>query len=72
MDVIRGIPMQPVKTLDQRQSELQEMLTTSVGRAQLRDLQSRYEAETGKLNPVGKSIITFILTSERASGLISG
>src|SRR5690349_2742932 len=35
--------MSPTKSLTEREKELQAMLTTTVGRAQLRDLKDQYE-----------------------------
>jgi hypothetical protein len=63
--------MKVLKTLGERSNELRGKLATTVGRAQLRDLQAKYEAQTGKPNVVGKSIIEFILASERAQGLLA-
>jgi hypothetical protein len=62
--------MNPAKTLSEREKELQALLATPLGRAQLRDLQSKYETEGGRLNPVGKSVISDILVREREKGLI--
>jgi hypothetical protein len=62
--------MSAVKTLPEREKELQSMLTTTIGRAQLRDLKDKYEADRGMPNPIGKSVISFILVHEREKGLI--
>jgi hypothetical protein len=59
------------KTLQERQKELQALLTSEAGRKELHDLASRYASMTGKLRPAGKSAITFILVYEREQGFIS-
>jgi hypothetical protein len=59
------------KTLQQREKELQALLTTVAGRKELHDLASRYAAVSGKLRPAGKSAITYILVYEREQGIIS-
>jgi hypothetical protein len=60
------------KTLHDRQKELQALLATQTGRAHLQALRYQLQAETGRVNPPGKSIITYILTREREKGLIVG
>jgi hypothetical protein len=58
------------KTLQQREKELQALLTTPVGRKELQELSSRYHAASGKLRPATASVITYILVHERGQGLI--
>src|SRR5262249_26874043 len=45
---------------------------TPAGRAELQELESRYEAAGGKLRPAGASGITYLLVHEREQGLIAG
>jgi hypothetical protein len=59
------------KTLQQREKELQALLTSQAGRKELHELASRYAAMSGKLHPAGKSVITYILVYEREQRLIS-
>ncbi len=60
------------KTLQEREKELRLLLATPVGREELQNLASRYNAASGKLRPAGTSAITYILVYERGQGLISG
>jgi hypothetical protein len=62
--------MAPQKALEQREKELQALLTTPEGRNELQALQSRYQAAGGRLRPPGTSVITYILVHERVRGLI--
>ena len=62
--------MRPQKTLQQREKELQSLLATPAGRAELRELESRYLAAGGRVRPAGASLVTYILVSEREHGLI--
>jgi hypothetical protein len=64
--------MSQTKTLQQRQTELQSLLSNPAGQQQLRELAARYHAATGKLKPPGASVITYILVHERERGLING
>ncbi len=64
--------MSKQKTLDERQAELQKMMTTPAGRKDLEALASRYEATGGKMRPSNTSVITYILVHERMQGLIVG
>lgn len=59
------------KTLQQREQELQALLATSTGRKELQELESRYQAASGRSRPVRRSVITSILVHEREQGLIS-
>jgi hypothetical protein len=63
--------MSPKKTLPQRQQELQSLLTTPEGRAELEQLVARYSAAQGRLRPASASLITYILVYEREHGLIA-
>jgi hypothetical protein len=60
------------KTLQEREKELQSWLTTEPGRDNLQKLASRYAAMKGRLRPVGKSAITYILVYEREQGVLRG
>ena len=62
--------MPPQKTLQQREKELQSLLATPAGRAELRELESRYAAMGGRVRPAGASLVTYILVWEREHGLI--
>jgi hypothetical protein len=64
--------MTPTKTLSQREKELQSLMATPAGREELRLLDSRYYAASGKERPSRTSIITYILVHEREQGLICG
>ena len=61
--------MKPKKTLQDREKELQSLLTTPAGREKLQELASGYHAASGKLRPVRTSAITYILVHERQQGL---
>jgi hypothetical protein len=63
--------MTAMKTLQQREKELQALLTTAAGREELRKLDSRYQAASSRLRPAGTSVITYILVHEREKGFIS-
>ncbi len=62
--------MLPKKTLQERQQELQTLLSTPAGREELQQLASHYHAISNVLRPAGKSVITFLLVREREMGLI--
>jgi hypothetical protein len=62
--------MVPKKTVPEREKELQLLLGTASGLEDLRKLEARYYAVSGKLRPASTSIITYILIQERAQGLI--
>jgi len=64
--------MPATKTLQQREQELQSLLTTPAGRKELHELASRYHAASGRLRPGKTSVITYIVVYERDKGLISG
>ena len=62
--------MSPKKTLQEREGELRSLLATPAGRAAIQELAAQYHEASGKLNPVGRSAITYILVHERERGLI--
>ncbi len=64
--------MVPTKSLPQREKELQTLLATPAGRAELQALESRYSAAGGRVRPERASIVTYILVYEREQGLIVG
>ena len=68
--ILKGSSMTPKQTLPQREKELQALLATPAGRAELEELDSRYGAASGKVRPAKASIITYILIHERQRGLI--
>lgn len=63
--------MTPKKTLQERESELRSLLATAAGQTTIQELAARYHEANGKRNPVGRSVITYILVHERERGLIS-
>jgi hypothetical protein len=62
--------MTPKKTLREREKELQSLLATPAGRAELQELECRYSAAAGRLRPGRASLITYLLVYERGRGLI--
>ena len=58
------------KALQQREKELQALLLTPAGQAQLRELESRYAAAGGRPRPARTSLITYLLVHERERGLL--
>ena len=64
--------MTPKKTLQEREKELRSLLATLAGRDQVQELASRYCRVSGKLQPAGTSVITYIVVHEREQGLLSG
>jgi hypothetical protein len=69
--LLREEIMPPKKTLSQREKELQSLLATEAGRNELRALEIRYAARSGKERGPRMSVITWILVHERERGLIS-
>jgi hypothetical protein len=59
------------KSFPERQKELQALLQTRDGEAQLQTLASQYAHESGDHSWTGGSVITYILVYERVHGLIS-
>jgi hypothetical protein len=64
--------MQPIKTLHEREQQLQSLLATPQGRKELEELASRYQADGGRARPGRTSLITYILVHERGEGRIVG
>jgi hypothetical protein len=64
--------MSQKKTLQQREKELQSLLSTDKGRAELQELASRYGDAGGRARPERTSVVTYILVHEREHGLIAG
>ena len=64
--------MRQTKTREEREKELQALMSTPEGRAELERLASRYQNEGGRARPVRTSVITYILVHERQQGLITG
>lgn len=65
-----AISKAPLKSVREREKELQALLASATGRKELEELESRYRAATGKMKPANASAITFILVHERERGLI--
>jgi hypothetical protein len=63
--------MAQTKNLHEREKELQTLISTREGRAELERLASLYQ-EGGRPRPPRTSIITYILVHEREKGLIAG
>jgi hypothetical protein len=59
------------KTLQQREKELQALLATPTGQAELQELENRYTAKDSNMRPQRSSLITYILVYEREHGLIA-
>ena len=62
--------MTPMKSVPQREKELQSLLVTAAGRNALDELAARYCAAGGRVRPEGTSVVTHILVHERQHGLI--
>jgi hypothetical protein len=60
------------KTVKQREKELQSLLATPEGQAELEALAGRYHTAGGRDRVPRTSIITYILVHERERGLIDG
>jgi hypothetical protein len=60
------------KTFQERQKELQSLLATVAGRAEIEKLAEAYAATSGKLRPARTSAVTYILVHEKEQGLIAG
>jgi hypothetical protein len=63
--------MSPVKTLQQREKELQALLADPAGKKILQELESKYHAASGRPKAAKSSVITYILVYERQRGMIS-
>ena len=59
------------KTLQAREKELQSLLATQAGRAELEALAARYAAAGRRLRPGGTSLVTYILVCERERDMIA-
>jgi hypothetical protein len=59
------------KSLQQREKELQALLSSPQGRAELESLAEEYRSRSGRPQPVRRSLITYILVHERQAGLIN-
>jgi hypothetical protein len=64
--------MSQTKTLHEREKELQQLLATKDGRAELESLAALYCATSGKAWSEGTSIVTYLIVHERQKGLIAG
>ncbi len=64
--------MQMTKTLTEREKELQALLATSEGKAQLEALADLYYASGGRSRPPRTSLVTYLIVHERQQGLIVG
>lgn len=64
--------MPQLKTIQERTKELQSLLTTPEGRAELQDLANRYGAVKDQVKPERTSVITYILVHERQERMIEG
>lgn len=63
--------MRVMKSLREREIELQNLVATGAGREELRVLASRYSAGNGRVKPESASVVTYILVYEREHGLIA-
>jgi hypothetical protein len=61
-----------MKTLQQREKELQSLLATPEGKKELQELVARYSALSDMVRPQRMSLVTYILIYERGQGLIDG
>jgi len=64
--------MQATKTLKEREKELQALLATCEGKAQLEALADYYYASGGRQRPPHTSLVTYLIVHERERGLILG
>ena len=64
--------MQATKTLKEREKELQALLATREGNAQLEALADHYYASGGRDRPPRTSLVTYLIVHEREQGLIVG
>jgi hypothetical protein len=58
------------KTRLEREKELQTLLRSLVGKAELEALADRYAASGGRIRPGGTSLVTYILVCERERDMI--
>jgi hypothetical protein len=59
------------KTRLEREKELQALLGTPAGKAELEALADRYAASGRRIRPGGTSLVTYILVCERERGMIA-
>jgi hypothetical protein len=64
--------MQATKTLKEREKELQALLATHEGKAQLEAMADHYYASGGRHRPPHTSLVTYLIVHEREQGLIVG
>lgn len=64
--------MRELKTMPEREKELQRLMAAPGGRDELEALADRYRDAGGRARPARTSVITYILVHERARGLIDG
>jgi hypothetical protein len=62
--------MAKTKTRQEREQELQALMSTPEGRAELEALATRYQEGGSSSRPQRTSVITYILVHERQKGLI--
>jgi hypothetical protein len=60
------------KTLAEREKELQALLATPAGRAEIQELEARYSAAGARIRPARCSVITYLLVYEREQGYLEG
>jgi hypothetical protein len=59
------------KTRLEREKELQALLGSLSGKAELEALADRYAASCGRIRPGGTSVVTYILVCERERDMIA-
>jgi hypothetical protein len=59
------------KTLRKREKELQTLLGSQAGKAELEALADRYAASGRRIRPAGTSLVTYILVCERERDMIA-
>ncbi|HMF13952.1 MAG TPA: hypothetical protein VKE94_16655 [Gemmataceae bacterium] len=59
------------KTRREREKELQTLLGSLAGKAELEALADRYAASSQKIRPGRTSLVTYILVCERKRGMIA-
>jgi hypothetical protein len=59
------------KTRVEREKELQTLLGSPAGKAELEALADRYAASGSRLRPGGTSLVTYILVCERERDMIA-
>jgi hypothetical protein len=69
---IERTTMAKLKTIQERQSELQTLLATPAGQEELRKLETRWQTAGERPRASKESVITYILVHERTHGRIAG